>query len=663
MSTEDNDHFRPKLGSIRSRGNAKRYINRVLRAATLAGPGPWRGRSGGKSAFTGGRTGRGAGQGTVAAIRARAGTKGWRRVIVKARIVRLAGNAAGAARAHLRYIQRDGVTREGAPGRLYDAASDDADGKAFLARGKTDRHQFRFIVSPEDAVEMAELRPFVRDLMARMEEDLGTRLDWVAVDHYNTGSPHTHIVLRGKDDMGRDLVIARDYIAHGLRRRASELLTLELGPKTAQEIRRRLRREVDQERFTSLDRELLRDATTGLLDARREPPGADGRFRQVLRRGRLVKLQRMGLAEEVLPGAWRLAPELESTLRRLGERGDIVKAMHRDLHTAGLERSAGDYEIFDASRDDSRVVGRVVSHGLSDELHDRRYLVVDGLDGRAHYVDLGEGAEQYGLEPGAVIAVTVRPVAPGAADRVIAGIAAGSGGLYTAELHRTHDPGCSDEFVRAHGRRLEVLRRAGLVHRSPDGTWDIPGDFLDRARTYERQRRSRRPVDVRILSTLSVDRQTGAVGATWLDRQLVASDPEAIAGTGFGREFRRALDVRRRYLVREGLAEERDGRLVCRPALLRILRDRELRSVGAQLSRELGLPFVETADGGRVEGVYRRPVNLASGRFALIQTGRAFTLVPWRRVLERRRGQQVIGLVRGRAVSWSFGKSRGLDVE
>src|SRR5690606_10941316 len=167
----------------------------------------------------GNRIGRGAGAGRVLAARDRYAAFRERRVIVKTRIVKLRGSALRAARAHLRYVQRDGVIREGLPGELYDAHSDRADSKAFLARSRGDRHQFRFIVSAEDAVEHQDLRSVTRRLMTQMAEDLGTQLDWVAVDHYNTGHPHTHIVLRGKDDRGRDLVIAREYIAHGMRER------------------------------------------------------------------------------------------------------------------------------------------------------------------------------------------------------------------------------------------------------------------------------------------------------------------------------------------------------------------------------------------------------------------------------------------------------------
>ena len=99
-------------------------------------------------------------------------------------------------------------------------------GGAFLDRSEKDPHQFRFIVSAEDSARLADLKPFVRDLLSQMERDLDTKLDWVAVDHFNTGHPHTHIVIRGRDENSGDLVMARDYIAHGVRARAQALLDL-----------------------------------------------------------------------------------------------------------------------------------------------------------------------------------------------------------------------------------------------------------------------------------------------------------------------------------------------------------------------------------------------------------------------------------------------------
>src|SRR3546814_6349214 len=83
-----------------------------------------------------------------------------------------------------------------------------------------------------------------------MEADLGTRLDWVAVDHWNTDNPHVHLLVRGQTDQGADLVMARDYIGHGLRSRAEELAFAELGPKPEHEVQRTLDREVTAERWT-----------------------------------------------------------------------------------------------------------------------------------------------------------------------------------------------------------------------------------------------------------------------------------------------------------------------------------------------------------------------------------------------------------------------------
>src|SRR5260221_4787500 len=221
----DND-FRPKLGKTNKRGDGVRsaYLRQVGRAVARAGG------AGQRRDFTGSRIGRGAGVGRVLAARDRDAALRQRRVVIKTRLIKLAGRGINGARGHLRYLQRDGVTREGMPGDLYAADQDQADGRAFLECADGDRHQFRFIVSPEDAVAYEDLKDITRRLMRQMEEDLGTRLDWVAVDHYNTGHPHTHIVLRGRDDRDKDLIIAREYLTQGMRERAAEIVRLDLGP-------------------------------------------------------------------------------------------------------------------------------------------------------------------------------------------------------------------------------------------------------------------------------------------------------------------------------------------------------------------------------------------------------------------------------------------------
>src|SRR5882724_1558569 len=196
------DDFEPKLGKIRSQGSkrGRKYLHRVLQATALAGGRVRVGSSSRNSKFHGSQIGRGASVGRMLGSRDRHAAFRSRRVVVKSRIVKLAGKGMKGALAHLRYIQRDGVTRDGQPGQLYSAEQDRADGKAFLDGAEGDRHQFRFIVAPEDGAEYEDLKPLTRRLMAQMEQDLDTKLEWVAVDHYNTGHPHTHIILRGKDE-------------------------------------------------------------------------------------------------------------------------------------------------------------------------------------------------------------------------------------------------------------------------------------------------------------------------------------------------------------------------------------------------------------------------------------------------------------------------------
>jgi type IV secretory pathway VirD2 relaxase len=377
------DDFKPKLGRMRDAGGARllKHTTRVFRQAGKAGVRALQQ----KGHVSPSALKRGMGTG----VRAAAGliAPASRRVIVKARYTRIVGGDLGAARAHLKYILRDGVTREGLPGQLYDAAHDEADGSAFLGRSEGDPHQFRFIVSPEDSARLADLKPFVRDLLSQMERDLETKLDWVAVDHFNTGHPHTHIVIRGRDDRGRDLVMARDYIAHGMRARAQALITLELGPETDLERMQKLFNETGQERLTRLDRSLLTRAKDGILvitTAVEQDP-----VQQTLRIGRLKTLERLGLAQERQQGVWELDHKLESKLRRLGDRADKFRTMHQVLRELGIHRGAAAMALFERGPRKAPLIGKVIGVGMVDEITDRTWVVIDAVDGRVHYADLG----------------------------------------------------------------------------------------------------------------------------------------------------------------------------------------------------------------------------------------------------------------------------------
>jgi len=618
------DDFEPRLGRMRGRGNEARYLSLVVKAARRTGR-----RTAARSRrFDGSRIGRGAGVARVLRSGDRHAAFRARRVIVKARLAMLAGNGLSGAKAHLRYIERCGG----------------------------DRHQFRFIVSVEDGDQYPDLKPFTRRLMRQMEEDLGTRLEWVAVDHFNTGHPHTHIMLRGRDDRGENLVIAREYISHGLRERASRLVTLDLGPRTDLGIEERLRSDTGAERLTAIDRRLIRDMDTArIVSASDTDP-----FQQSLRAGRLQKLGAMGLAESLGASRWRLADGLVDTLRRIGERGDIIRTMQRELTARKLERATADRVIFDLTAEGAAsIVGRVIVRGLADELDDRHYLIVDGIDGRTQFAEIGTGE---GVEPIPDLAIVriaprsggVRPV-----DRIVAEVAAANGGRYTVDAHLRHDPSAPRLSPKPHVRRLEAMRRImRSVEREPDGAWIIAPGHLEKAEAFEARQLRDRPVTVETLSPMPLDRLPGAEAATWLDRDLVAGNPVAVRDAGFGREVLAAQAARRQWLVAEGHAEVKDGRTVYRRGALAALQRRELLRIVGQLAEDLGVPFVEARAGERIEGIYRRHVETMSGRMALIEKAREFTLVPWRSVLERQIGKPVGGIVREGGISWTLGRQR-----
>jgi type IV secretory pathway VirD2 relaxase len=588
-------------------------------------------------------------------------------VVVKARIVRHRVGS-GAAGAHLRYLQRDGTTRDGERGQLYGPERDREDGRTFVERGEGDRHSFRVIVAPEDGDRLSDLRGFTRDVMAQMETDLSTKLDWVAVDHYNTGHPHSHVVIRGKDDLGKDLIIAQDYITDGVRLRAQERAALELGPETDLELRDKLHAEIAAERFTRIDRAMIEEAPDRVLDMRPEAGQVRADFDRTLRIGRLQTLERYGLAREIEPGVWILSEKLEPALRALGERGDIVKAINRALTDRGLERGMGQYMLHG---EDERhpVIGRVIGKRLVDELGDRVALIVDGVDGRTHHVALGDKAVAQDAPMGSIVEIGGAPVVPRVSDRNIVAIAADTG-IYRPSEHRAmaeaghiRVPGGDyDGYIESHVRRLEALRRAGVVERLDADHWSIPGDFAAQAGAYD-VAQSRR-MNLRVLSAYDLDRQIASDGATWLDRELVSLNRTPVTQAGFGAEVSQALERRQDSLVDQGLATRTpEGGVRAPRDLLSRLEQQEIARVGPEMARARGLTFKPAEAGNYVTGTLVGSANLGSGKFAMIDDGLGFSLVPWQPVLEQRLGRQVTGIaVPGGGIDWSFGRSRGLGL-
>jgi type IV secretory pathway VirD2 relaxase len=656
------DDFEPKLGKIRGSEPkvAKSFRSKVLHATRRAGGSNFRS----KSASSASKFGRGAGAGHVLKTLP-SKTARHRRVVVKARFVKLAGKGLQAASAHLKYIQRDGVTREGQKGELYGPETDQADGKVFMERSHGGRHQFRFIVAPEDGQQYEDLKPLTRKLMTQMETDLGTKLDWVAVDHFNTGHPHTHIAVRGRDDQGKDLVIARSYLSDGLRERAEALVTLDLGPRSDLEIVAARQSEVALERFTSIDRHLLRDAdANGVVMVALKDPVA-----HAYRVGRLARLESFGLAENMGDGRWQLRSDMEETLRRMGERGDIIKTLHRDLKDKHLEQGLADSVIHSGEPGQhtpaTPVMGRLIRRGLSDEHSDRHYVILEATDGRIHYMDIGQGDRIDAFGSGAIIRVTTKIAEVRAVDHTIVEVATGHGGYYDIDAHLKHDPTARQTFAETHMRRLEAIRRAtGGVDRQADGRFKIGSDYLEKALDFERLEVRLSPVKLEVISALSLEAQTRRNGVTWLDGDLTSGKAREYANWGFGAEVNSALRQRQLWLMQEGLASENpDGQIVVGSKLIEALHRREIAAVSVEITKASGLSYTKARSGEVIEGRLRQSVTLGSGKFAVIERSKDFTLVPWRPVLENHVGKTVSGILREYGINWTIGRGKGIGIE
>jgi type IV secretory pathway VirD2 relaxase len=456
---------------------------------------------------------------------------------------------------------------------MFGPETEDADVKEFTERCKDDRHHFRFIVSPEDATDMEDLKRFTRELMA-VEKDLGTKLEWVAVDHWNT-DPHVHVIVRGRADDGRDLVIDRDYIKSGMRDRAQDLITQELGPRTELDISRALeRRQVEAERWTQLDRQLVRDANEqGVIDVAPSPDRQpDAYLTQKV--GRLRHLEHLGLAESVGSGQWVIAKEAEPTLRELGQRNDIIKRMHRALDEQGIARGTADY-VLAGEAHGSPIIGRLVERGLDNELVGTAYAVVDGIDGRTHHI------------------------------------------------------------------RLPNIEAAGD---------SAPGSIVE-LRSFEDARGERR-VALATRSDLSIEAQATAAARPG---SIVSLSPRFGRSRWWFRAGGEAGDGRPR-LASEGLARREKAHRV-QPESDRTLRQRSTPSAtGSRLRpayrsrnpRTANMSLASTGSGA-----------LASGRFAMIDDGLGFKLVPWTPSIEKHIGQHISGVARADGgVDWSFGRKR-----
>ncbi|MEL7453160.1 MAG: DUF3363 domain-containing protein [Pseudomonadota bacterium] len=551
-------------------------------------------------------------------------------------------------RKHLNYIARDEATRDQDRGKVFGERSDDLDRGLFAERAEDDRHHFRFIVSPEDGDKMRDLKPFVRDLMKQMSSDLGTELDWVAATHTNTEHPHAHIVVRGRRDDGRDLVIPRKYISHGIRERAVDLVTLELGPQTRLEHDQSLVREINAERLTRTDQSLMRAAEArGIVDLKRTA----SRYRSH-NLARLRTLERMKLAWQSGRGKWELGKDLASRLKEMGERGDIIKALNRSAGHRTDRMLDVDVSLHPGNAQTQTITGAVLEAGVGGEFHDQSFVVLDTIDGRILRAPIDRHTDLSELRPGAIVRLETAACDLKPSDHTIENVARANGGIYSPTLHEGHDPRATPGFITAHVRRLETLRRAGLVERHKDGSWTVPDEYMSKVQQHELAQSQKRGVDVTILSQSTLQDQVLDDGLTWLD---TSGHPDKLT-RGFGAEVHQAQSQRLQVLRERGYLRANTWLLT--DAQKEKLRQTGLDQLATRIAADTGKRYDPAPRNGSVEGVYSKKVHTSDGPYAVIENDQRFTLVRWRKVLERGRGRSVAGVARSGRISWSLGRGR-----
>lgn len=562
-----------------------------------------------------------------------------RRVTVKARIVKMNAYGKRAARMHMSYLERESVSMDGGKGEIYgrDPEMQRDDWQTVLP---DEPHQFRFIVSPEDEV---DLTSFTRELMQHMEKDLDRELDWVAVNHYNTDHPHTHILVHGLDKEGREVIIDREYMSNGFRRRAGAILTRELGTRDLDDLQQQIDRDIERVGVTGMDRKLGELEEGQVIDTKGDAFMQEGKFSRDKLLRRLRVLEKMGFATEQRQGTWQMREGWQKTLRAESVRQRRFRDMHRVI--------GGDPSRYrEYGTDHGTIEGKLVRIGLDDELYGRKSWIVEDPRGEVYYVvrDGSTGKDRDLAREGDVVKISmVKDSWSRPSDASIAEQAEKHGGVYDRNRHlmeingthirlRTGKMVPKEEYIDALEKRLERLSSMGLAEEAGKGVWRIAPDMqtvLARKDTEEPRFKQTVTRD----TALRFNEQETYRGRTWLDR-FTANPDKGSAHYGFGKEVQQAAR-RRALFLQEELGIDPLG-----ASRARQLDQVEQKDLAQTISGRERLKYQEPENLQKVKGSVDDSGTLPSGkRYAIIKDPRArsFTLLPWRREFEKSTGKQI----------------------
>ncbi len=604
------------------------------------------------------------------------------RVIIKSRYLKMNNaRSIGTSRAHINYITRDSVGIEGGEAIAFnnEQSFDKNELNQFIARGANSPHQFRLIVSPENGNNL-DMQGFAKELINSMEGDLATKLDYVAVVHYDTNHPHIHFVINGKTDDNRELRISRNYLSNGIRARGSEIATHELGFRTEHELDISLEKEITAERFTSLDNKLLKlseqakvtehakivelSSNKKIIDLAYIPKRMDQRF--LKNRGillaRLNELESLGLAWEKKAGVWELENDFKGKLQELSRENEIVKRI--ESHIQDLSENHKALILENNQPVEEKIIGKVVGKGIVNELYDSKYMVIEGINGNAYYAQLTRYSEKEDKEAklGDIVALDNRNTqTTGGAEHNAVNLSSKTG-IYDINEHRVLieagikklPDGVTDieNYLERHVKRMKHLESKGLITKVKENAWNIPKDLI---KNIENQLNETRKLFMRVEleSTLTLNEQINARGLTALDKQIARNGYKTIShpnSRGFQKEFEMAMEKRIEALKSLDLAYEKDNTIVINKDFAQKLIDIEITDAVSKISLKHGayidfdkILISNLSEKTReFEGKLVEYVNLPSGKMAVVANFREFTLVPMEAGMSKLMGKEIL---------------------
>jgi hypothetical protein len=557
------------------------------------------------------------------------------RVIVKARVAQV-GQSAASLQSHFRYLLREGVARDTDRSErdraTFYGQDDRPELREFLEQAAGDYSHIRLVISIDQGACLADLRPVIRELMGHMKRDMQMPIEWLAVDHYNTAYPHSHVVLRSRNALGGHQFIHPAYLKITMRERARAIVTREIGPAEPNSLVKAV--EIASYHGPSaIDRVIDRNLKDGIWTL--SDFNSSNLEERSLVIDRMKTLQRLGLAEGLQPQAFRVDASCFETLRRLEQRGRLFEMLSRELKEVGVEKLPSALSLFRDSSDQKPILGRILAGKQLGTAAD--FLAVETIDGRVNHVPIGGGEHDVPLTKGMIVKVTPQALADEQAiDRTITAVASRNHGLYSRKLHASVDRSVRPCDLTKCERRLINLAASGIVAQKISDVWCVGPQFLDRPTSLAA--RAPTPV-VEVLSFEPLERLVTWRGATYLDRFDLGrlkiggehfeqrSRPSA---PSFAQDLNRCLQARAVFLLDLGILKQGlgDG------TPYKELRWHELRQICRKLSEALDLPYSKPPVSGELKGRCRGKIALASERLAVVERCRDFTIVPWSRAFE-----------------------------